>query len=150
MRVLFFVAAVVAVSLAQDQGPPPLPKFLDGADQATKDAFAALAQTFKDDTDKQVEDAVQQFVNDHPAIKDAYEAEKKEVLAAQQAAEEEHKKLVAALPPDAQKADAELTAIADDASLTLAAKHDKIVQTFESLPPAVKEELNKLNQQGQS
>ncbi|KHN84088.1 OV-17 antigen [Toxocara canis] len=139
MKVLIVVAVTVAVALAQ--GPPGPPPFLEGAPKATIDEWNALVQTFGADTESQINDAVSGFVAKHPEIKAKFEAFKTQVVADQKAAEAAHKAKVATLSSAAQSADSQLSAIADNDSLTQDQKQQKIISTFQALPKNVQEEL---------
>ncbi|MFH4979436.1 hypothetical protein AB6A40_006145 [Gnathostoma spinigerum] len=136
MKTLIVLIALIAVALSQ--GPP----FLEGASDAVLGAWAKLTAGFPNMSDDQIEQATNDFVANHPEIKEKFDAFQAEVKAAKAKEEEEHAKYIATLSPEAQAADKELMAVANDHTITLKAKGEKIEQIFKSLPPEVAKELS--------
>uniref|UniRef100_A0A1I8AC39 DUF148 domain-containing protein n=1 Tax=Steinernema glaseri TaxID=37863 RepID=A0A1I8AC39_9BILA len=145
-KLLVVVFAACAVLAVFGQEPPP-PPFLQGASPAVLQSFNALLANAGGKTDKQIDDAVDKWVAGQSAqIKSAYVKFKNDIKQQQSQAEAAHKAALAKFSPAAKAADAKLSAVANNPSLTAEQKGQQIQQILGSLPANVRNEIEKAMQ----
>lgn len=146
LSILAFVASIV-LAQQQGQGAPPPPPFLEGAPEAKVQEFQQLLAGSGGKTDAQIDQAVHAWIGQQSEdIKTkflAFEEEKKKMESAQDTA---HKQAINGFSDAAKQADAQLSQIAADQSLTADEKGQKIQGLIQSLPQAVRDELDKAMQ----
>ncbi|KAH7697642.1 Ag1 [Aphelenchoides avenae] len=137
LRVVALVA-LAACAFAQ-QGLPP---FLQGAPQSTVQEFQQLLATGNAKTDTQIDAEVDAWVQKQSAgIKTKYAQFKADLKKQQEQAEAAHRQSVARFSPQAKEADAKLTAIANNPSLSATQKAEQIQSVVKTLAPAVRQEI---------
>jgi len=121
---------------------PPPPPFLQGAPQATIDAFHTLLANGDHKTDAQIDQEVEDWVSGQSAaIKTKYAQFKGDLKGQQTQAEAAHKAALDKFSPAAKEADSKLSAIANNPSLTAAQKGQQIEKLVKSLPANVRQEI---------
>ncbi|CAI2342399.1 unnamed protein product [Caenorhabditis sp. 36 PRJEB53466] len=137
--------AVVAVSVyGQPAGGQDVPPFLRRATPAQLQSFQGIIQNNGHLTDAALDTKVQEWVKQQGGNVAADWAEFQKFIKGQQGqAEAAHQAAIASFSPAAKKADAELTAISNDGSLSVQAKGQKIQSYLQSLPANVRTELEK-------
>uniref|UniRef100_A0A914C4C8 SXP/RAL-2 family protein Ani s 5-like cation-binding domain-containing protein n=1 Tax=Acrobeloides nanus TaxID=290746 RepID=A0A914C4C8_9BILA len=136
-----FVVLAVTACVVYSQAPPP-PPFLVGAPASTVNEFNQLLATSGGLTDPQIDAAVDAWVaKQSDDIKSKHEQFKQEKNKQQEAAKAAHAAALANFSPEAKDADAKLSAIADNLSLTAQDKSQQIQQLLGSLPANVRQEI---------
>ncbi|CAL2032734.1 hypothetical protein CAEBREN_29712 [Caenorhabditis brenneri] len=137
--------AVAAVSVyGQPAGGQDVPPFLRNATPAQLQSFQQLIQANGHLTETALDAKVQAWVTTQGGKVAADWADFQKFIKGQQGqAEAAHQAAIANFSPAAKKADAELTAISNDSSLSVQAKGQKIQAYLNSLPAGVKAELEK-------
>ncbi|CAB3411011.1 unnamed protein product [Caenorhabditis bovis] len=148
-RLAIVLCAVAAVAVyAQPAGGDDVPPFLRRATPAQLQSFQQLVQTNGHLTDAALDAKVAGWAQQQGGNVAADWAEFQKFIKQSQAqAEAAHNAALAHFSPAAKKADADLTAISNDASLSVKAKGDKIQAYLQSLPANVRAELEKAQQQ---
>jgi len=144
-RVLCVVALLVVVChLTKAEDLPPPPPFLQGASPALIDEFHKLLATSSAKTDKQIDDAVDDWVSKQDdGIKSKYAEFKTQMKEHHSVADAAHKAAVEKFSPEAKAADEKLSEIATHVGLTAEQKHKEIEKVVNSLSPTVRAEIEK-------
>ncbi|KAI6179327.1 DUF148 domain-containing protein [Aphelenchoides besseyi] len=138
--VLAVLAAIIALSTAQQQPPPP--PFLQGQPQAVVDSFHQVLQKGHGMTDAALDKEVEAWIGTQSAqVKTKYAQFKNELKSHQQNAEKAHQQSIAKFSPEAKAADAKLSAIANNPSLTAGQKNQQIEEFVKGLPASVRKEI---------
>nr|ACJ03762.1 Ag2 [Baylisascaris schroederi]ACJ03763.1 Ag2 [Ascaris lumbricoides] len=144
MKYLITVTCLFVLALVEGQTPSRVPPFLVGAPESAVKEFFELIKKDEDKTDPEIEADIDAFVaklgGDYP---NKFKAFKEELKAHEAEYEKAHAAAVAKFSPAAKEADAKLTAIAEDTKLNGIQKRQKIKEAMESLPKAVRDELEK-------
>uniref|UniRef100_A0AC35U5C8 DUF148 domain-containing protein n=1 Tax=Rhabditophanes sp. KR3021 TaxID=114890 RepID=A0AC35U5C8_9BILA len=139
-----FLGAVAFASAQQGGGVPP---FLEGAPPATVAAFGQLLQANGNKPDTEIDRAVEAWVAGQDAsIKTKFAAFQAKMKSANSDAEKAHASALAKFSPEAKAADAKMSAIASNPSLSGEAKGKQIEAIMGGLSPAVKAEIEKAMQ----
>ncbi|MFH4977686.1 hypothetical protein AB6A40_004395 [Gnathostoma spinigerum] len=136
------VAAIYAAPAGSSAQPLAVPPFLKGAPEAKVKEFHDLLRTAHHKKDKDIDADVDAWVKKQtPEIQQHYATFKEKLIKVQKASKLAHKNAVAKLSPEAQKADEELTKIAEHEHLVGKEKKEKIDAFLKQLDPKVREEL---------
>uniref|UniRef100_A0A915EPK8 SXP/RAL-2 family protein Ani s 5-like cation-binding domain-containing protein n=1 Tax=Ditylenchus dipsaci TaxID=166011 RepID=A0A915EPK8_9BILA len=136
---------LVAVATAQEQAPPP--PFLQGASPALIEEFHKMLQNSNGKTDKQIDDAVEEWINkQEQGIKTKYQSFKTEMKQHHSAADAAHKAALEKFSPEAKAADEKLSAVATNPALTAEQKGKEIEKIVNGLPAGVRAEIEKAMQ----
>ncbi|CAI5443718.1 unnamed protein product [Caenorhabditis angaria] len=146
--VLVASACLFALAMCQPAGgQDDVPPFLRRASQAQLQSFQGLIQNHGHLTEAALDAKVQQWVQQQGGNVAADFAEFQNFIKGNNAqAEAAHNAAIASFSPAAKKADADLTAIAQDQSLPVKAKGEKVQAYLAQLPANVRAELEKAQQ----
>ncbi|KAI6196608.1 DUF148 domain-containing protein [Aphelenchoides besseyi] len=137
--VLAVLAAIVALSIAQQQPPPP---FLQGQPQAVVDSFHQVLQKGHGMTDAALDKEVEAWIGTQSAqVKTKYTQFKNELKSHQENAEKAHQQSISKFSSEAKAADAKLSSIANNPALTAGQKNQQIEDFVKGLPAGVRKEI---------
>ncbi|CAD5215753.1 unnamed protein product [Bursaphelenchus xylophilus] len=138
---VLLVALFGLLALSQAQNIPP-PPFLAGESPDVIQSFQRVLERGNDLTDAQLDREVDAWVQTQSAaVKNKYAQFKSDLAKHQAQAEAAHKAAVSRFSSVAREADAKLSTIANNPSLTSAQKNAQIEKFVSQLPPAVRKEI---------
>ncbi|VDK19945.1 unnamed protein product [Anisakis simplex] len=135
MKTLIVAALFCTIGMALADDTPPPPPFLAGAPQDVVKAFFELLKKDETKTDPEIEKDLDAWVDTLGGdYKAKFETFKKEMKAKEAELAKAHEEAVAKMTPEAKKADAELSKIAEDDSLNGIQKAKKIQAIYKNRP----------------
>jgi hypothetical protein len=144
-----FVVKIFSQGAAGPEGPPPPPPFLEGQPQPKIAEFHDLLLKSGSKTDSQIEQLVKDWISKQsPAIQANYAKFEAAKSKSEGEAEKAHIAAIGKFSPAAKEADAKLSELAKNPSLSAQDKNKKIQEFMEGLKPEVRNEIEKSMQQG--
>ncbi|VDM96239.1 unnamed protein product [Thelazia callipaeda] len=119
---IFTITAIAVTVIGQELNRPP---FLTGASDAVVKEFYDLLKKDEQKTEAQIDADVEKFVVGLGGNFKVYKF-REQVKAEKESYEKAHQAVTAKFSPDAKKADAEMSAVADDPNLNDSQKREKI------------------------
>uniref|UniRef100_A0A914D9G1 SXP/RAL-2 family protein Ani s 5-like cation-binding domain-containing protein n=1 Tax=Acrobeloides nanus TaxID=290746 RepID=A0A914D9G1_9BILA len=141
--VLLISTSCFALPVVRNLPGPPVPPFLEGAPDKVIASFHNLISNAHDLNDKQIDQAVEEWVENQPDdIQSRWVEFQEERLRHQEASAAAHKAAYEKFSPAAREADRKLAEIATHDELTASEKYTRIEKILRSLPTNIKSSIS--------